>query len=391
MSGLGGFCPLPIRLGGSATDGLVAEQHARAAADMAAAVQSTTFARITFTKSGSTFTTHGYTGVNGKGIAHAPTLASLGTGITRITFAAVYEDAYEEPYVVSIRHARATPHGTALIDATVVVQAGRNIVDVYTFNSAGAAVDAKVSVAVSGWNRPVRIGDYDGATDKTNTTTETVPYAWAWYNDYTAALGTAFTTASSGLMHAQKLALARNEAGVQRAAEKIPNNARPNTADDMLGEWVQILRVRLRGNESRQEVRQRCAARFESTRGNSRSTVDAVLQRLLGDYFVKVWRNEGASLSVPPTPTHWPTINPGPASYSLGGGAWLSSRAHLVVEVLKPHDLRDQDFAHLTQVELYDELDRLLPAWATFNWATGVGDGFHLDIDELDFNGLTPS
>jgi len=37
---------------------------------------------------------------------------------------------------------------------------------------------------------------------------------------------------------------------------------------------------------------------------------------------------------------------------------------------------------------LFQLLDRMLPAKCTFNWTTG--DGFILDVSQLDFTGLTP-
>ena len=70
------------------------------------------------------------------------------------------------------------------------------------------------------WTRQASIGDYDGSTDKEDCRTETTPYAWVWYQDYTAMLGTAFTTARTGIVHAKKLALCRLEMGKQRTVER---------------------------------------------------------------------------------------------------------------------------------------------------------------------------
>src|SRR4029453_19015307 len=123
--------------------------------------------------------------------------------------------------------------------------------------AAGSPVDCKCTVRVACWSRSSRIGHYDGATDKANCPTEITPYAWNWYNEYTSALGSGFSIATTGLVHARKLALARLEARVQRRAEKITANSLPDTADDLLGEWVKILQLRLRGDETRQEIRQR--------------------------------------------------------------------------------------------------------------------------------------
>jgi hypothetical protein len=157
----------------------------------------------------------------------------------------------------------------------------------------------------------------------------------------------------------------------------------------MLGEWVKILQLRLRGDETRQEIRQRTAAKFKGSTGNSPTQVDDVVSDLLGAVFIANLRTFGTDLANPPSPTNWPGINPGPASYDLGGGAWLSPRSHLVVSVVGPTDINDADFAQIVNVDLYDELDRLLPAWMTFNWGVSVSSGFLLDISKLDFTGLT--
>lgn len=392
MSGFGGFCPLPLRLGGSDTEGWTAEQHARAAADLVAAVNSVPFAVITFTKSGSSYTLHAYSGVNGMGAAHAPVLTSGGTGITTIQFPSTHEDEYEHVDPVSIRHVKVTGSGSTAVIGTgspLDITEDPTSVIAYTFDATGSPVDCKCTVVVGCWSRVARIGHYDGATDKTNTATETTPYAWNWYNEYTAALGSGFSMDMSGIVHARKLALARLEAGIQRGAEKINANSHPDTADDMLGEWVEILHLRIRGDETRQEIRQRCASKFRGAIGNSSTQVDDRVAELLGSIFQANIRTFGANLASPPTPTDWPGINPGPASYSLGAGAWLSARSHLVVSVNGPSDIGDADFLELVNVNLYDELDRLLPAWMTFNWAVNAASGFLLDISKLDFTGLS--
>jgi hypothetical protein len=48
-------------------------------------------------------------------------------------------------------------------------------------------------------------------------------------------------------------------------------------------------------------------------------------------------------------------------------------------------------FLELVNVHLYQLLDRMLPAWATFDWAMDLSDdGFSLDLDDLDFKGMIP-
>jgi hypothetical protein len=240
------------------------------------------------------------------------------------------------------------------------------------------------------WSRDARIGDYDGARDKEDCRSETTPYAWLWYQEAEGGLGTAFTKATSGDVHSKKLVLARLQCAIQRAAEKINTNSTPGTADDFLGEWIKILQLRLKGIESRQEIRQRAGAKFASVKGGTQPNVDAACQALLGSIFVANTRTVGADLANPPPATRWPGGTPGDPGHSLGGAPWYSERSHLAVSVTQPTSVNDADFFELVNVELFNELDRLLPAWMTSNWSVGSSStGFLLDISHLDFQGLT--
>lgn len=393
MTGFGGFAPLPIRLGGSATEGLTAVQHARICADLCAAKRTMPFARLTFTKSGSTITVDWYVDTTGNYTASFPvTLTAVGTGITEITFPAAVENEYEVSEPVNIKSAKTAADSATSIKTTYTI-VSPNKIRVYSFNgTTNAAADATVTVAV--WSPPSRnprIGDYDGALDKEDTRTEIEPYAWTWYQEYGGMLGSAFSTELTGGVHGAKLALARMECGVARAAEAAPNNALPGTSDAMLGDWVNILKIRLNGDEDKHTIRQRCAAKFKASSGNSRTDVDRAVTELIGGYFVALYRQQGSDLANPPAITYWPGVNPGTSLYSLGGGAWFSERSHLVVEVTKPAGVPDPEWMTLMNVELSRELDTLLPSWATFNWATDLDEGFELDIDDLDFTGLTES
>jgi len=60
-----------------------------------------------------------------------------------------------------------------------------------------------------------------------------------------------------------------------------------------------------------------------------------------------------------------------------------------VVEVAQPKDAELGDFLTRVNVDMFQLLDRLLPAHWTFNWAVGVDNGFTLDFDQLDFGCLT--
>lgn len=255
-----------------------------------------------------------------------------------------------------------------------------------------------VTVTLEGdpsWSRQRSIGHYGGATDKANSVTEgRVPYAWVFYRELRGARGSAYRTVYeggvTGLVHAENLAAARSETARWRCADKIQNNALPSTSDELLGNWLSILNVDKYPGDTMQDIRLRCAAKYELSVGPIMRFVDEATEKLLGDaVYVRSWRFKGTTLASPPTPTFWPVINPGPADYSLGGGAWLSSRGHYLVEVEQPQGMTNQQFLLLTNTHLFKLLDDLLPAWATFDWAKDLSSGgFTLDISDLDFGGL---
>lgn len=254
-----------------------------------------------------------------------------------------------------------------------------------------------VTVVLEGapsWSRQRSIGHYGAARDKMNSATEgRTPYAWAFYRELRAGRGSAYRTvyegATKGLVHAENAAISRSEAARWRASDKIANNALPATADETLERWLETLAVNSYPGDTRQDIRQRCSAKFHSALGPTMRVVDDAVAQLLGDVFVRSWRCDGVNLTAPPTPTFWPGVNPGPAAYSLGNGAWLSARAFYVVEVQQPVGMSSLQFLKLLNVHLFQLLDQTLPVWATFNWAIGLSqNGFLLDISELDFSGM---
>ena len=244
------------------------------------------------------------------------------------------------------------------------------------------------------WSRERRIGHYGGALDKLNSPTEgAAPYAWAFYRELRAARGSAYRTVyeggKTGLVHSENLAAARSEAARWRASDKLQNNALPLTSDERLGAWREILAVETYPGDTVHELRQRCAAKYQAAIGPTIRVVDEAVKKLLDTVFVRSWRFDGVDLATPPTPTFWPGINPGPAIYSLGGGAWFSARCHFVVEVQQPAGMLQQTYLELLNVHLFRLLDQMLPAWATFNWAEGLSSGgFILDVSDLEFTGM---
>ena len=241
------------------------------------------------------------------------------------------------------------------------------------------------------WARRRRIGEYGLSLDKQNDQDETpAPYSWTWYLEMRGMRGSAYSQESSGLVHTENLAIARLEQAVTRSSARLAYNSVPLTSFNKLGYWAEVLNVPQRAQDSKEEIRQRCAAKFMAAVGPTEYNENEAIESLLGNHLVQVWRQTGASLASPPAQTFWPGINPGPASHDLGGGAWLSERCHLVVEVKQLDGETLSEFLELMNNQLFSLLDTMLPAWATFNWSLNVSTGFLLDISQMDFDGFHP-
>ena len=191
----GGFAPFPRRhSSGSTVYGESAAHYARQVADNVAVKRTRKLCVLTFTTDGATASITAYFGFNGNGLFHKPdTITVNGTGDTSLewTDIASFVDDYEVVHSLKPRAAACTSIGSAysrpvweLLDTGVRIR---------TFNASGVAVNADVTVTLWG-SENAKISDYDGAPDKLDSETEgEIPYAWSWYRDYTAMLGSAFT------------------------------------------------------------------------------------------------------------------------------------------------------------------------------------------------------
>lgn len=150
MAGFGGFCPLPLRLGGSAIEGWTPQQHARACADMAAMVRAKPFAILTYDFDVALDPrVLAYHAQHGAGIYAAPTLTKNGVGDVTIEWLAAYTDDYAQTQPTAITQAKLS---VSLAAAAVIWPCYRvtspSTVRVYTKRFDGTAVDAMVTVAV---------------------------------------------------------------------------------------------------------------------------------------------------------------------------------------------------------------------------------------------------
>jgi hypothetical protein len=252
---------------------------------------------------------------------------------------------------------------------------------------------ATVPTGSPAWSRDASIGDYGGAPDKRASKTEgDVPYAWFVYRELQAMRGSAYSQRVGGtLVHCENLATARLMAWWGwRMPEQLRANSQPATADDGLAYHVEVMKIPTRPSDKKWQIRQRCATHHKAIVSSNLTTIQAAIADLLGDAYVTSFYTQGTVLSSPPVITFWPGVNPGPATHSLGGGAWISERSRLTVVTRIPPGVALGEYRQLADVQLFQLLHRMLPAHVTFGWTVG-SDGFLLDISPLDLTGLTPS
>ena len=145
----GGFCPLPLRLGGSDLEGWAPNQHARMCADITAVRRTSPFAIVGFTLAGGIVEINSYRAQHSIALFDAPYPSAPGPGTT-ITFnwQTVYSSPYDEQLAVNFINATGTVHGPT---------AGRLIVDTITPSTivvtpvrrdTGATLDARCTLVV---------------------------------------------------------------------------------------------------------------------------------------------------------------------------------------------------------------------------------------------------
>lgn len=389
----GAFCPLPIRLTAeSSIYGWASTQHARLAEDTVSAWRSAPLAVMTVEVGASSVSLVSYHGRNGVGSDYAPTLTyTSATQPCKAEWEPTYEDALEEQQTWAVRHVDAEVQwsGSGTVGCSVR-QAPQLINGADIVASAGITTPYRIVITVYGeWGPARNIGDYGGDLEKTDNTTEAVvPYAAQWWREMHAARGSAYTTAPYTLVDFENLAISRMmSAAFSRNAEKLAANATPAHADERLDYWVNVLGVPHAPADPKWLLRQRCAAHFEAAVAPTVAQVELALRSLLGETFVALHSFEGADLDTPPEPTYWQAGLHGPSSYSIGGSTWMSRRCHLRIEVQQQSGTSIAEFLQLMNVQMFQLLDRMLPAWVTWNWSEG-SDGFRVGTDRIGIDGL---
>ncbi len=389
----GGFEPLPAPLGGDGgVEGLTAAQHGRICADLLAAWRTQPLA-VVFVASDGTMT--GYLSRAGSGIYHtsAPTVSKTGTGDYRITWASYYETEDELKHPWHVTSAVVSPEITGTYLYGYASTTSTTIVDIETKNSSGTNVDAGFTIEVYGsWGPRRSLGDYSGSTGRKDDTREhPVPYAAQIYEDLKQQRGSAYTQKAGTLVHAENLTIARTMSSASfRLAEKYRNNAiGPAKSDEALPYWSRVLGLSQGPDEDKFKFRDRLAIHFKPSKGATYDNMVSEFSTLLGDAFVSITRNHDDEFESPPATTYWPVINPGPDTYDIGGGAWLSERAQVIINVQQPGGMSEGEFHQLVNVSLFRLVDTLLPAWCTAQWQNAdslriVWDGAGITWDGTD-------
>ena len=386
----GAFAPLPIRLTNvSATEGWTAKQQSRVAADLVGNWRTAPLATITVQVAASSVTLVSYFGRNGVGSAYAPTLTyTSATKPCLLTWNASYTDALEIEQPWSVRHgfAQLQYPGSGAVGATVAITT--NTIDVVV--SAGVTTPYYITIVIFGeWGPERNIVDYGGDTEKRENVTESVaPYAAQWWRELRAARGSAYSKNQYTLVDFENVAVARMMAACfSRNAEKLTANATPAHADEKLDYWAQVLAIPRQPSDPRWVIRKACAAHFKLATAPTVTEIETQISELLGDAFVAIHTFEGTDLDNPPNPTYWPAGIHGPTNYSIGGATWLTRRSHIRVEVQQPTGMSLAEFLQLMEVQLHQLLDRILPAWVTWNWSAG-SDGFRVGVDRIGVDAL---
>lgn len=400
----GAFAPLPIRLtSADSAHGWAASQHSRVCADVVAAWRVLPLAVMTVQVNASSISLLSYNGRNGSGPTHAPSIAW--TNATRPCLA-VWNNSYENNFQLtdapniygsstvqeswSIRHSVVKAHWSGAQKDTAI----RN--DPGSTNSVDIVIEATpttpylITIVVYGtWGADRNIGDYGGNINKTDNESESSePYAAQWYREIKTMRGTAYTSRPYSIVDAENIAISRFMSGIfSRTPEKYSANATPGRSSEKLSYWVDVLGVPAKSEEPDWILRQRCATHYKAALGPTLANVTTAISGLLGDSFVSLSTYYGTDLDNPPSPTFWIGGDSGTVGLSIGGRPWLSRRSHIKVQVIEPPGISKTEFLQLMNVQLYQLLDRILPAWVTWNWSVGT-DGFMIGVDQIGIDSI---
>ncbi len=207
-----------------------------------------------------------------------------------------------------------------------------------------------------------------------------------WLDVVKADLGDAFTQDTVSIIGAESVAIARLLTLAQWQAEKLQNNSLPGTSHDLLLDWAERLGVPFRPSDSIASIRSACEAKYLASAGASQTNIKDSLTKLLAQSLIDVTYFYWRSLVAPADSedqTYWPK-NPRnylAGDFGLGDGVWTSTRAHIVIAVQQASGQSFNDLMYLVNVQMYNLLDTMLPAWSSFDFTLNEYLGFWLNDD----------
>lgn len=141
---LGSLNPLPMRLVADALQGLSAEQHARLSADLRCSVRTMPLAALFAGPTG----VFSYTSQMNVGVAFAPTLVAVSTGVYTLAWQAAYSDSFGNSCPFAPTLAAITTFETPLMASWEIVATALPTLRVRLFDAAGSPDDADFFCAV---------------------------------------------------------------------------------------------------------------------------------------------------------------------------------------------------------------------------------------------------
>lgn len=164
----------------------------------------------------------------------------------------------------------------------------------------------------------------------------------------------------------ETFAQARGVHMVWSAGKRLSNQAIPEKMLEMLPVWEGILGLTPAPGTSDFARRAAVAARMRGLLNNALPDIEEVCAKVMGSNYEAVVTVDPALVTA-----YWPGGIPGPPGFE-----WCSNTATIGVRVNK-NGLDDAGF--LAKVaRLRDQLDKLLPAWMTYN--IGVGSDFVVGV-----------
>lgn len=371
----GAFEPAPYRLNGGAEESVNVEQYSRICADVVGMWSTVPLAVVrldTFSSTADVIASR-FSATQNETIT--PVVTKLAIGRYELQWASSYIDDDGITSSLVVTRATVSPYGTpAQIKALAMVESISSpvvTVKVAQINT-GIQADRDVTIEIFGfWGGERKLSDYGASTRKRNDRNEyPTPYAGAVMRDIVAQRGSAYASQQGTLVYAENLAMSRFWGAIAyRFPERLAANLTPSGAGDGLEYWAQYTGVRPRPGDSDDSVRNRVLVHYGS--GGKAATYDNLVSGIggiIGDAFVGLTINHDGNLDTWSANTYWPVKNPGPEEYDLGGGAWTSDRAHIVINAQRPPGMTPGEYEQIMNVDLFNYVDRAISIWSSVQW-----------------------